>query len=360
MNFEVLQKSHLKRNVLIGIAVIFVISACILTFSLAKYRNTKSIQIAKGTINYIPYDLNVLAIYAEGEKQEEIPSGNYILSDQSYCTVDNKKDDSITLTYEPSTQTLSITPMKKEGTKCTLYFSRVLKDAIVADNTLQTATPDFSKIAQNDCTGIDNCEETNGLYQTTDADGTTYYFRGAVDNNWVQFAGFYWRIIRINGDGSIRMIYSGIDSGSITDANRTGSTTTIGQSAFNEKDDDNAYVGYMYGIPDSDTYEETHANINNSKIKTVLDEWYQNNLLSYSNYISKEAGFCGDRSIHTGTGISTDVTKYNAYDRLLAKKNPSFYCNNTNDLYTISSSTKGNKALTYPIALITADELAYI
>ena len=253
-----------------------------------------------------------------------------------------------------------ISPMTKKGTKCYLYFNRVLSEAILEDNTLQTAIPDFSKIAQSDCTGIEICEETNGLYQTTDADGTTYYFRGEIDNNWVSFGGFYWRIIRINGDGSIRMIYSGVDNGSVTESNRTGSGTAIGRSRFNEESNDNAYIGYMYGTPGSDTYEETHANINDSTIKTILDEWYQNNLLSYSDYISIEAGFCGDRSIYSGTGIGTGVTLYNANNRLIRGKNPSFYCNNnSNDLYTLSSSSKGNKALTYPIALITADELSY-
>ena len=240
----------------------------------------------------------------------------------------------------------------------------LLKDQILADNTLQTTTPDFSKTAQADCTGINNCEETNGLYQTEDNYGTTYYFRGAVDNNWVSFAGFYWRIIRINGDGSIRLIYSGDSSSGPVE---TGEATQIGTSAFNEQYNDNAYVGYMYGTPGSDTYEETHANTNDSTIKTVLDNWYQENLLSYSSYISTEAGFCGDREPSTdsstsnglgGTGLTE--TYYGTYMRLITNKLPTFECQNDSDLYTISSSRHGNKALDYPIGLITADEVAFV
>ena len=179
-----------------------------------------------------------------------------------------------------------------------------------------------------------------------------------MDNNWVSFAGFYWRIIRINGDGSIRLIYSGDSSSGPVE---TGESTQIGTSAFNEQYNDNAYVGYMYGTPGSDTYEETHANINDSIIKTVLDTWYQENLLSYSQYISTEAGFCGDRTYVKGNAYGTDVTNYGAYNRLISSnKIPSFECTNTADLYTVSGSSKGNQELTYPIGLITADEVAFV
>ena len=94
-------------------------------------------------------------------------------------------------------------------------------------------TPDFSKIAPND-------SETDGLYMAEDDEGESYYYRGAVRNNYVSFAGFLWRIIRRNGDGSVRMIYSGK---SVSD---TGAATTIGNSKFNSKYWDPTYVGYKY------------------------------------------------------------------------------------------------------------------
>ena len=94
-------------------------------------------------------------------------------------------------------------------------------------------TPDFSKIAPNDT-------EEDGLYMAEDDEGESYYYRGAVRNNYVSFAGFLWRIIRRNGDGSVRMIYSGK---SVSD---TGNATTIGDSQFNSKYWDPTYVGYKY------------------------------------------------------------------------------------------------------------------
>ncbi len=83
-----------------------------------------------------------------------------------------------------------------------------------------------------------------GLYQTTDNDGDTYFYRGDIKNNNVKFAGFYWKIIRVNGDGSIRLIYNGTKPNS--NEMNASSVTGIGV-AYNKKYSDPAYVGYMYG-----------------------------------------------------------------------------------------------------------------
>ena len=235
-----------------------------------------------------------------------------------------------------------------------------LVSAILEDNTPQSdASINFSQTSEED--------GTKGLYYTsinTEDNKITYYFRGAVENNYVSFAGYYWRIIRINEDGSVRLIYQG------TSANATGTNATIGESAFNENFDDNAYVGYMYGTPGATSYQETHANINDSTIKQTLDAWYEDNLLdNYATYLA-DAGFCGDRSKASGAeiwdpdydtalGYGKNNTYYGAWNRLVNNKSPQFACPQNNDLYTTSSSNKGNKALDYPIGLITADEVAY-
>ena len=83
-----------------------------------------------------------------------------------------------------------------------------------------------------------------GMYAGTDNDGDTYYYRGSVGGNYVKFANKYWRIIRVNGDGSVRMIYDG------SSAHPNGESTSdrqVGTRAFNSYINDNAYVGYMYG-----------------------------------------------------------------------------------------------------------------
>ena len=191
--------------------------------------------------------------------------------------------------------------------------------------------------------------------QTTDwtnnGQGVTYYYTGADPNNWVQFGGFYWRIIRINGDGSIRMIYQG------TSANANGTGTQIGTSAFNSSSNNNMYVGFKY------TQNEVHGTKTNSTIlgtdtstdTKTLNTWYSNNLADDAEYIDGNAGFCGDRTTYSGSGTGTSTTYYAAYNRLENGNNPSLQCD-SRDVYTTTDSSSGNKSLTYPIGLLTADE----
>ena len=220
-------------------------------------------------------------------------------------------------------------------------------------------TTDFSKTS---C--LSGCgEATVGIYKTEDDIGTSYYFRGDVENNYVLFANKYWRIIRINGDGTVRMIYDG------TSAHDNGESSTdrqTGTSAFNSSYNDNAYVGFMYGTTGASDYATTHANTNDSTIKTALDTWYTNNIKNTTNeqYVA-DAIYCNDRSLDTtsdGTGAGTSATDYGADYRLYDNKTPTLKCSQVNDRFTKSaavSGVTGNGKLTNAIGLITADEVAY-
>lgn len=208
-----------------------------------------------------------------------------------------------------------------------------------------------------------------GLFKSEDDDGDSYFFRGSVTNNYVRFGKYasdysdsalagkdmYWRIIRINGDKTIRLIYDG----DMAYANDVSSKSKgLNYSSYSGASD-NTYVGFMHGASPSKTYEDAHSNKGSSSIKNSLDKWYRANLKNYENYIDKNAGFCGDRSLASGTGIGSDITQYKAYERLITNKLPTLKCSNKErDFYTIKAATKGNKALTYPIGLITADEVA--
>ena len=209
-----------------------------------------------------------------------------------------------------------------------------------------------------------------GIWETTDDYGTTYYFRGDVENNYVYFAGYYWRIVRINGDGSIRLIYDG------TSAHANGehsSDRQIGTSAFNNNWNDNTYFGYMYGQAGASSYEQAHQNINNSNIKTVVDNWYKINIQEkgYGFYVA-DVIYCNDRQIASNSG------EYSGYGTLGYGKNSTVYapnsrirdtsnnwlnmieikmtCSQKNDAFTVNDTTMGNGALTYPVGLITMDE----
>ena len=126
MTFETLKRSHLKRNILIAVAIVFILSAIILTFTRAKYKTTESIPLLNGTINYTLADLNVVAMYVDGSEVDALPNGNFVLTSESYCTnEDGEKDESITISYDSATQGLSVSPLTKKGTKCYLYFESV-------------------------------------------------------------------------------------------------------------------------------------------------------------------------------------------------------------------------------------------
>ena len=203
---------------------------------------------------------------------------------------------------------------------------------------------------------LESDKSDKGLYQSIDDYGTSYYYRGNVKNNNVYFAGFYWQIIRINGDNSIRLMYNG------SEKNAYGVKKIISNSPFNNAYDNPAYVGYMYGDISSTSIDNLYSNSNSSIIKINIDSWYKSNILSvsYDNYISNYTGFCGDRTIYNGDGVSTNkFTSFGAMKRR-NENSPEFKCENVErDLYTVTDSNIGNKALMYPVGLITYDELVF-
>ena len=194
------------------------------------------------------------------------------------------------------------------------------------------------------------------LYTAKEDNKTVYYFAGNVTTNWVKFGknasnqDLYWRIIRTNSDGGVRLLYHGTST--------TATDAYIDESEFNETYDDPMYVGYMYGT--SGSLVKNRKNTTNSTIKGVIDTWYKNNLnTNYGKYISTTAVYCNDRSNPAG-GYTTEDSNfyYGAYTRLITNKTPTYDCTDTNDKFTVDTST-GNGKLTHPIALMTADEVSF-
>ena len=234
-----------------------------------------------------------------------------------------------------------------------------------------------------------NKNTTEALLASTDDDyGTTYYFRGAVKNNYVQFANKCWRIVRINGDGSVKLVLhndntsnasspcaSSNNSTTAAFARYSGSSYT---SVFNSNYNDNAYIGFMYGATGASDYASTHANTNKSTILTNLETWYTNNLASYESKLA-DTIWCNDKSTFTtytsgstwgtGLGYGTKQTGYGAFNRIYggdatSYASPSLICPNDNNggklsKFTVDDTINGNGNLTYKIGLLTADEIAF-
>ena len=241
-----------------------------------------------------------------------------------------------------SGNTLTISNVQKNEF-CQVYKKEepTLLSQLLADKTTRPgARTDFSKVL------TDN--NTKTLYTSTEDSKTVYYFAGNATDNWVKFGknasnqDLYWRIIRTNSDGGVRLLYHGTST--------TATDAYIGTSAFNSSYNDIAYVSYMYGNLGS--VVNARENTTNSTIKTIIDKWYKDNLnTNYGKYLSTTAVYCNDRS-------TSDNTNFGASTRLYTNKTPSYDCATTEDKFTVDTST-GNGKLTYPIALMTADEVSF-
>ena len=222
------------------------------------------------------------------------------------------------------------------NTTCNINVSYMkLYDKLLADKSTRLTRTDFSTVLTTD--------NTNTLYTSTEDSKTVYYFAGNATDNWVQFGGYYWRIIRTNSDGGVRLLYHGTST--------TAENAYIGESAFNNSYNNIAYVSYMYGSTGSIANARTNQT-NSSTIKTAIDNWYKDNLnTNYGKYLSTTAVYCNDRS-------TSDNTYFGAYTRLKTNKTPSYDCAATEDKFTADTST-GNGKLTYPIALMTSDEVSF-
>ena len=220
-----------------------------------------------------------------------------------------------------------------------------------------------------------NKNTTEALLASTEDDyGTSYYFRGAVKNNYVQFAGKCWRIVRINGDSSVKLVLHNDNTSNAANPCSSANNSTIAAfakysgttytTAFNSSYNDNAYIGFMYGTTGASDYASTHANTNKSTILTNLETWYTNNLASYEDKLA-DTIWCNDKStVSGGLSYGTNVTYYAAYNRLSSTKQPTLICPNDNNggklsKFTVNDTTNGNGNLTYKVGLLTADEIAF-
>ena len=452
-----------SRYVYIAVPCVLCCLLC-LYFAYSKFFVSEEQAVIRTTVGDFIYGDVVIGAYIDGEYSSTIPGKNdgYVV-DKVSC------DNGAFGEWNNDDWGLLTTNLSKR-TKCNVYFKKGIKIGnLVASVDELGKCPTVNEDGSVNVTGV---EATDGyLCKAKDAYGDSYYYRGNVTNNYVKFADKYWRIVRINGDGTVRVIYDG------TSAHANGEDSEdrqIGTSAFNsywKKDNvqestrsyiyyDNAGVGYMYGNRDgiveqstqystssytnTNTYyiakeytynastdkftlkdpiavlgsamtsdyvgyytfnrtsssgsyqyvykitsvtagsssarvgykyvtygttskEKAQTNTNDSTIKAYLDNWYKTNIVGTTNeqYLADNV-FCNDRSISTGTpsgysnlGYGTERTAYRWYywaDDTYNNK-MMLTCPQQNDAFTVNDTSKGNGALTYPIGLLSTDEI---
>ena len=443
-----------SRYVYIAVPCVLCCLLC-LYFAYSKFFVSEEQAVIKTTVGDFIYGDVVIGAYIDGEYSSTIPGKN-----DGYTVEKVVCDNDATAEWNNDKWGIFTTNLTKR-TKCNVYFKKLVSKVpdIIAQLDTTGKCPTVNDDGSVSVTGV---EATDGyLCKAKDAYGDSYYYRGNVTNNYVKFADKYWRIVRINGDGTVRVIYDG------TSAHANGESSEdrqIGTSAFNNNNNymDNAYVGYMYGNRDgiiesstwyytssytnTNTYyiakeytynastdrftlkdpiavlgsamtsdyvgyytfnrtsssssyqyvykitsvtagsseatvdykyvtygttskEKAQTNTNDSTIKAYLDNWYKTNIVGTTNeqYLADNV-FCNDRSISTGTpsgysnlGYGTERTAYRWYYDPWSSdsynSNMRLTCPQQNDAFTVSDTSKGNGALTYPIGLLSTDEI---
>ena len=455
-----------NKKIYVILIVLILIGSLFLTYNIYQNKN-KVIKTKKRKQNNL-----AIMIKEDGatdytkSNSKDIPKGDYVLNrDKSYCKNNGKIGD-----YDSVLGKVSFSFIGTDS--CYLYFDYDSEpkgyEKILLDNGNGATTVDEAKV-YIEGKGIPDFSATattnEGMYaKEDDYTATTgmksYYFRGAVNNNWVKFGqessiictyndeqvnggiynrsaeqiigtykistqsecsgsgvcisrnfgpvigvsssecsddggtwvnsspiygglkkeSIFWRIIRINGDGSIRMIYSGTTAPtSGTAAVMTGEGTQITTGDFNSSSIKAEHVGYQYiegqqhGFGKCDGANASCTvngnTVYNSTIKQKIDKWYAGTTLKDNDLIADQI-FCNDRSASTSdvtysntyyktlTSWNSTGTQYyyGAYGRLYKSNSPVLTCPTASDKFTVYTSN-GNGALTYPVGLITADEV---
>ena len=266
-----------------------------------------------------------------------VTSATYCVTENNICTPNTNA------TITNNNYTIELEESEEEQVVCTRLngTSKVICSeplTPVAGNTMTEIIAGYNQSTRSNFNTAYTEETTKQVFTTTDwTNQTTYYFAGNPIDNWVSFAGFYWRIIRVNGDGSTRLIYSG------TSTSSTISDTMINKGTdyqFNSLADQNEYVGLKYELG------QQHGQSLESDMLKTLNSWFNNNISAYEQNIDNNIGFCSDRNVASGYYWSSTPNELMYYDFVRRFSNPKMLCN-ANDILKIK------------IGLITADEVIF-
>jgi len=358
IKIEMLSKSFKLPKMLIGLSVTVIIGTLIVgKVTHAGFTSTINVPLVKGKVTYVYPDIKIESINVKDSsgnyiETDRMPGSDYVINEsKTYCTKNftTEKDQNIKIFTNEDGQHILEKVTKND--KCHLYFD---KDSFINVNDILAKYTKNNSRNGEITAGFKSSTPTT-VYSKEDDDGTSYVFAGVNPNNWVKLGNLYFRIIRFNGNGSMRLIYSGAISPQTEEEK-----VRISAKAFNETSNDNMYVGLKYegGNVHGTIVNSTILGDKNSDDATTLYGWYNNKLTNYENLFDVDAGFCSDRSPSTSStelngagGIGNGSTYYGGFIRFYNGGNigtinttPTLKCNNQNDKFKI------------PIGLITGDE----
>ena len=282
-----------------------------------------------------------------GKKSEtELPSETGTILHNVYIKAGVKQTYTITVIFKDDREIQNENEGKSFSGKIQInnLEENAIATTILRKNKIQTEAPDFSQ-ASPDSKGTDH---GTGLFATQDDDGTSYYFRGAIDNNNVHFAEMDWKILRINGDGSIRLILN----------------KTIGSSAFNENHKSCYTCDNLHACtkdnPCISNYDAENGNftsnygdkeMNDSTVKIFLENWYIENIVQkVLNDKVALSNYCNDTSIYQLNSV------YNSPYQRFSTSQPSLKCPNPTEADGLTIHNDGG-VYKLKIGLHTSDEV---
>lgn len=265
--------------------------------------------------------------------------------------------------------------------------NKTIYSAVIKQGTKDNPTTTIGTAASTD----------EGLIKTTDDYGTAYYYRGAVENNYVRFAGMCWRIVRTTGSNDVKLVLYNNDSDNCTLTGEGLAYAKYASSYTSSFSDNHAHTsaGYMYGLEDDNTntaclfnvndtvvnkyssyktesacvkaggkwaanqYSVYFSNVKESVALKNLNTWYNAKLTAYTDKLA-DVIWCNDKSVSgtTSTGYTFGIAGRGS-NRSYSLICPNDYNGGKLSKYTVSDTTNGNGDLTYPIGLLTADEIMY-
>ena len=318
---------------------------------------------------------DLLAAYIDGVISSTYPTSSSYNAEVICRTVGVNDDNSTAwgnATWNGSKWIANIYDITSGDTKCTTYFTTKYSYANAPSGTLlyKIRTSYTADGASTKTTpGKANATANEGVRTSPDDYGTSYYYRGNINNNYVEFANMCWRILRVTGNGDIKLVLYNGNAESVNNPcsnvksvyapfsyYKMGSSTNYHYKAFNSLDTGYVYTGFMYG-PETDITVNSTDSIALSSLKGFYDQF----LRKYNSMIA-DTIYCGDKSGTTASNVLSRIYRSPTLTCPADAKGGKAGSYTATDIVNGNGKLRGNDGYgskPYKIGLLSADEVAF-